>query len=85
MHSDDLNVPWKYKFVLELSSGSLIECYSRNMEERSLWIQSFCRVIDFNRGISPEQSGQKSEEYAKLVARNQQRKEVKYNTAKKNQ
>lgn len=40
---------------------------AQNVEERSLWIQSFCRVIDAQNGITPEISGVNSAAYRLLI------------------
>lgn len=49
-HTRDLKAPWPFKFTISFTNHDSIECYSRTVDERSLWIQSFCRVIDYNKG-----------------------------------
>ncbi len=47
--------------------GELVELYSRTVNERSFWLQSFCRVIDYNQGISAEESALHSKAYQQLM------------------
>lgn len=44
-----------------------IDFFSRTVEERSLWIQTFCRVLDTLAGVKPEISGASSTAYKNLL------------------
>lgn len=44
----DYNATWHFKFNLQIENETTIECFARTKSERSYWLQSFCRVIDFN-------------------------------------
>ena len=61
----------KFTFVLE---DRIYECYANTKVECKIWVQSFCRVLDLNEGISPEVSGSKSIHYELLRERKQERK-----------
>jgi len=52
-------VKFRYKFSFVVG-GRLFECYARTNVECKIWVYTFCRIIDFNNGISPEISGVKS-------------------------
>ena len=62
----DLDCVWRYKFGIRLKEKEIV-FMARNVEERSLWIQSFCRVIDSKNGITPEISGVNSTAYKLLI------------------
>jgi len=40
------NSPWKFKFLLLLNTSEPLLLYARNRKERSIWMQTFCRVLD---------------------------------------
>jgi hypothetical protein len=62
--------------------GDSYQLYSRSVNERSYWLQSFCRVLDFNKGISPEESGKHSPAYQVLIDNNKGRQKITYDKSK---
>jgi len=62
----DTDCKWKYKFTVYLKKKH-IDFFSRTVEERSLWIQTFCRVLDALAGVKPEISGVSSTAYKNLL------------------
>lgn len=55
-------IKWRQKFSF-VANELRFECYARTEVECKIWVQTFCRIIDFNNGISPEVSGVKSQHY----------------------
>jgi hypothetical protein len=62
----DTDCKWKFKMTVYLKKKH-IDLFSRTVEERSLWIQTFCRVLDALAGVKPEISGVASTAYKKLM------------------
>jgi hypothetical protein len=71
VYNGELECPWKFKIILFFQTKELttLELFSRTKKERSIWIQSFCRVLDAQNGVSPVESGKYSEEYNALLVR----------------
>jgi len=84
MYNGDYNCPWKFKFILLVRSAEPLQLFARNRKERSIWMQTFCRVLDCLKGISPAVSGVKSEAYSKIMEREKKaRKQLKYDPYRK--
>ena len=74
VHKDEHQSPWKYKFVLIFYEGTQWHLFTRDRKERSIWMQTFCRVLDFNRGVTAEESGKHSLAYSEQIAKENSRK-----------
>lgn len=55
----EIQCPFKFKFSFAAGERHF-ECYARTEIEQRIWVQTLCRIIDCNNGISPEISGFKS-------------------------
>jgi len=62
----DNDCKWSYKFTVYFKKKHM-DFFSRTVEERSLWIQTFCRVLDTLAGVKPEISGLSSTAYKNLL------------------
>ena len=42
----EFDCPWKFKFTLMFNDGPPLLLFARTRKERSIWMQTFCRVLD---------------------------------------
>lgn len=56
----------------------MFECYARTDVESRIWVQTLCRAIDTNHGVSAQVSGVRSPYFETVKKLQKGRKEVKY-------